>query len=111
CRAMDQAAQLGGCRVLQLVARGGFHTARACHHDTCLAVATRRSEAEGHLIAALGIRLAVERRDLDGLVGPFPGTTSRSSASQLSARDLTRWGRVGVAGGGPLRLPPGGGKG
>ena len=30
-------------------------------------------KAEGHLVAALGFRVPLDRNDLDGLVGPIPG--------------------------------------
>src|SRR5580704_9181784 len=81
---MDQTPWPDGRRVLQLPDGGGFHGARAGHWFPGLAIPTRGSETERHLVAALGVRVRRNRHDLDHVVDAISGTAAGRGAAELS---------------------------
>src|ERR1700689_559937 len=90
---MDEATWLGAGSLLQS-AGGGYFTCSGPHYwATRVAVPTRRTEAEGHSIAASGSGVCFDGDDLAGVVGAFPRTTKDSLLAGLlfGARSFGGW--------------------
>ncbi len=73
---MDEATRPGGRSLLQPASGSDFNIPSSRHWASRVAVPTRGTETKGHLIAAPGTCVRLERDDLAGLVGAFPRATA-----------------------------------
>src|SRR6266852_4393735 len=86
-RAMDEATRPRGRGILQPAGGGDFNAASSRHGYSRVAVPTRWPETEGHLVAAPGTRVRLDRPHLAGLVAAFPRATAGGSLAELPPGD------------------------
>src|SRR5215510_9580925 len=86
-RTVDQAAWPDGRSVLQPAGCSDFNISSLRQRHRCVAVPTRGSEIEGHIAAALGPCLHLERNDLACLVAACPRTPTGRSIVGLPTGD------------------------
>src|ERR1700680_4057143 len=80
---MDEAARFGGRGLLQPAAGGDFDGTSCRDGNPRVAVRTRGAQTQGHIAAAPGTGMCLDRNDLAGLVGTLSRAARWTGAAQL----------------------------